>query len=184
MATLYFNAAVNTNWDTNGNWWTDEAATEPGNKPTSADSAVILASVASNSGGNPTIINLTVATNGVTVAGVTMTVTGVAAFSGSSSNNGTITGDCTFSGSSSNNGTITGDCTFSGTSYNNNNSIITGNATFTGTSYIGTGGTITGTVRMSTLSAAKTIQTGLLADSSVSTTVPNGINGSSILGLP
>ena len=182
MATLYFNAAVNTNWDTNGNWWTDAAATEPGNKPTSADSAVILASVASNSGGNPTIINLTVATNGVTVAGVTMTVTGVAAFSGTAYNGATITGNCTFSGDAYNNsGIITGNCTFSGTSYNAGT--ITGNAIFTGTSYIAAGGTVTGTIRMSTLSAARSIQIGFLADSPVSTTVTCPNNGNKVRKL-
>ncbi len=50
MATLYFNAAVDTSLDTLGNWWTNQACTTPASAvPTTGDIAEILATYASGS---------------------------------------------------------------------------------------------------------------------------------------
>jgi hypothetical protein len=167
--TLYFNGAVDNDWDELGNWWEELDGVDGGSSdvaasalPTSSDDVVLLTSVDMNGGSDPTVANLEVREDyayiaiGITVTGLATfsrdyshnvgTITGDCVFSGYSSyNNGTITGDCVFSGFYSyNNGTITGDCVFSGFySYNNNNGTITGDCVFSG-DYSHTLGTITG----------------------------------------
>jgi hypothetical protein len=130
--TLYFNAAVDTDWDTLGNWWEDEPCTVAASAlPTSSDDVVLLAICDANSGGDPTVANLEVSADSRSIW-ITITVTGLAMFSGvGSSNYGTITGDCVFSGEGSNNqGAVTGNCTFSGDYSFNRNATVTGTVTF------------------------------------------------------
>lgn len=60
MATLYYNAAVDTNWATLGNWWTDSMFTVPASSlPTSSDDVNLYGSVESNSGSTPTVNSMT-----------------------------------------------------------------------------------------------------------------------------
>lgn len=52
MATLYYNAAVNTNWSTLGNWWTDSSySTQALSLPSSSDTVVIDGDVSTISSG-------------------------------------------------------------------------------------------------------------------------------------
>ena len=129
MATLYYNAAVDTDWATLGNWWTSDAFTTPASAlPTSSDSVVLSATCDANSGSEPTVVNMTMTGNDG--FRITITVTGQASFEGYTFTDGTITGDCTFAdNSSSDAGTINGNCTFNDSSYTLG-STITGDCTF------------------------------------------------------
>lgn len=120
MATLYYNAAVNTNWSTLGNWWTNEACSAPASSlPSSVDSVIILSNIESNSGSNPTVYHMTVSAD---VSNITIISVMGCEFYGSAKNTGTITGNCTFYDSSCNEypGTITGNVTFNNNSGNGN----------------------------------------------------------------
>ena len=159
MATLYFDGAVDGDWDELGNWWQNAGHTTAATAlPTSSDSVVLSATCSANSGSAPTVVNLTASS---AVFDITIiTVTGMATFSGGSTNFGTVTGNATFNDSSVNEGTVTGDATFndsasnSGTvtgngtfnDYSNNNpynsGTVTGNATFNDSS--GNASTVTG----------------------------------------
>ena len=155
MATLYFNAAVDSDWQTLGNWWTTGAfSTQASALPSSSDSVVLSATCDTNSGSEPTVVNLTYNSGNLSIP---ITVTGDATFNNSSYNNATLTGNATFNNSSSNrsamygNATfnnssyawsaINGDATFNGTSYNELTT-VTGNATYNGSSY--NDGTVSG----------------------------------------
>jgi hypothetical protein len=151
MATLYFNAAVDSDWNTLGNWWLDDTFTTPATSlPTSVDDVVIKANVSSNSGSDPTVANLLMQSETfIALGGMTLTVTGFCTFNGwlyyygtiygdctctfdnGARNYGTITGDCTFDTGTQNNGSIYGDCTFNDDSTNELPGIITGTCTFT-----------------------------------------------------
>jgi hypothetical protein len=74
MATLYFNNAVNQNWATLGNWWTNSSYTTPASAlPTSSDDVVVRNVVSSNTTGTtPTVASLTtIATGSANPAGFT-----------------------------------------------------------------------------------------------------------------
>lgn len=150
MATLYYNAAVNTNWSTLGNWWTNEACSAPASSlPSSVDSVIILGNIESNSGSNPTVYHMTVSAD---VSNITIISVMGCEFYDSANYGGTITGNCTFYNTSKNTGTITGNCTFYDSSYNVYPGTITGNVTFNDNSGNGnsndsiTGGDIVGDV--------------------------------------
>jgi hypothetical protein len=134
MATLYFNGAVDSDWDEIGNWWTSGAfTTQASALPTSSDSVVLSATCDTNSGSAPTVVNLTYNSGSL---GIAVTVTGNATFNGSSYNNGaTVTGNATFNDSAGNNGTVGGNATFNDYSYNDIVGNVTGNATFNDSSY-------------------------------------------------
>lgn len=144
MATLYFNGAVDDNWQTLGNWWTsydpetDTYSSPAAGLPTSADDVALRSSCGTNSGSAPTVLTL-IADNAETL-GISMTATGGFTFNNSAQSTGTLTGDCVFDNSSYNGGTIQGDCTFNNGA--NSAGSITGNCTFGGGSY--NTGTITG----------------------------------------
>ena len=139
---FYFNAAVDNDWNTLGNWWTSVAfTTQASALPTSGDSVVLSATCDTNSGSAPTVANFTTNSN----ISIALTVTGNATFKGSSTNSGTVTGNATFNNSSSNNGgTVTLDATFNDGAYNYYGGTVGGNATFNGSSYNDYGGTVTG----------------------------------------
>jgi hypothetical protein len=133
--TLYFDGAEDGDWAELGNWWLDSGHTVAApSLPTASDSVIATATIGSNSGGAPTVVNLTFndPTENFILVGITITVTGNATFNGSSENgeSGTITGNATFNGSSVNNGAITGNATFNDNS--RHQSVVTGTATFTG----------------------------------------------------
>ena len=98
MATLYFNAAIDNDWNTLGNWWLDNTLTTPAtNLPTSADSVIALATISSNSGSAPTVVNFTLEDiNNELDIGIT--VTGIATFNGNAKigMNGSVVGNCIF----------------------------------------------------------------------------------------
>ena len=130
MATLYFNAAVDADWNTLGNWWTSDAfTTQASALPTSSDSVVLSATCDANSGSTPTVVNLTFIA-GFADFSIWITVTGNATFDGMECfNHGQISGDVLFLNEAANwNGTVTGNATFD--DYSSNNNIVTGNATF------------------------------------------------------
>jgi hypothetical protein len=127
MATLYFNGAVDTDWATLGNWWTSGAfTTQASALPTSSDSVVLSATCDTNSGSEPTVVNLTYSSGNL--EGVAVTVTGNATFNDSSVNDGTVTGNATFNDNTQNAGNVTGNAVFNGNT--TNYSAVTGNATF------------------------------------------------------
>ena len=142
--TLYFNAAVDSDWATLGNWWTSGAfTTQASALPSSGDSVVLSATCDTNSGSAPTVVNFTLDDpyyDGFYIE-VAITVTGNATFNDYASNGGTISGDATFNDSAYNNGgTITGDATFNDESFNS--STVEGDATFNGSA--SNGGTVEG----------------------------------------
>lgn len=118
MATFYFNAAVDNDWNTLGNWWADAAFTIPAaSLPTSIDDVVIEAvSVSSNSGESQASVATFVMNDpdgDEPVLGVAVTTTGGATFNGSAKNEAQIYGDVTFNDTSRNNfGTTYGMATF------------------------------------------------------------------------
>ena len=146
MATLYFNGAVDSDWDEIGNWWTSGAfTTQASSLPTSSDSVVLSATCDTNSGSAPTVVNLTFNDSySEYYIGIAITVTGNATFNERSFNNGTLTGNATFNDSSSNqdSSTVTGDATFNDSSYNYGT--VTGDATFNDSSANNGGSTVTG----------------------------------------
>ena len=61
MATLYFNGAVDSDWAEIENWWTsDDFTTQASALPSSSDSVVLSSSCDTNSGSEPTVVNLTI----------------------------------------------------------------------------------------------------------------------------
>lgn len=144
MAILYFNGAddlaneVPTDWQNVANWWTDLACTtQASGIPTSSDNAVILATVATNSDTEPTVVNLTVE-DSASLA-VAVTVTGMATFNSGSANDAVVTGTATFNGTAINSATgeVVGNCTFNGTSQLLGT--VTGNVTFNGEAFCDNG---------------------------------------------
>jgi hypothetical protein len=125
--TLYFNGAVDDDWAEVGNWWLDEAHTEPaGRLPNSVDSVVATASITAS---GQTVVDFTLndpISIGFLLSG-TLTATGSATFNGGAANNGTVTGDATFNDNSGNLGTVTGDATFNDNSFNGGT--VTGTST-------------------------------------------------------
>jgi hypothetical protein len=101
-------------WTTVGNWWLDAEHTEPaGRLPAAIDSVVVSTNVDVS---GQTVVDFTITGGGLSG---TLTVTGMATFSGGSGNVfGTINGDSTFNDSSSNLGTVTGNATFTGSACN------------------------------------------------------------------
>lgn len=149
MATLYFNGAVDNDWDELGNWWTNEGHTTAATAlPTSSDSVVLSANCGSNSGSAPTVVNLMVSAVGL---GITITVTGMATFNSGSLGYydggldaevyGVVNGNATFDdGYLSLYGTVNGNVTMTDSTMEGQ---INGDATFTNTTG-GFGAQITG----------------------------------------
>jgi hypothetical protein len=111
MATLYFNGAVDGDWNELDNWWNNDTfSTQATSLPSSSDSVVLSATCSTNSGSEPTVVNLTYSSG---TLGIAITVTGTATFNDSSSNDGTITGNATFNDYATNGGgTVNGNATF------------------------------------------------------------------------
>jgi hypothetical protein len=108
MATLYFDGAVDGNWNTLGNWRLDnntETRVPATGLPTSSDNAVLLygTDVTTNSGPTPTVANL----DSEVALWITITVTGMATFASGGYNSGVIYGNVTIY-SNSNDGSVFG----------------------------------------------------------------------------
>ena len=133
MATLYFNGAVDNEWTTLGNWWTDSGfTTQATSLPTSADDVIATASISSNSGSAPTVVNFTLndPSENFYFLGIAITVTGNANFNEYSYNDGTVNGDATFNDSSVNYGAIGGNATFNDSSFAHPLGLYYGTVTF------------------------------------------------------
>lgn len=149
MATLYFNGAVDGDWNNLSNWWDDSGFTTPASAlPTSSDSVVASATISSNGGSAPTVVNFTI--NGSNqYLGITLTVTGIATFNDTTYNVGNITGEVEFNDSSANGqlGSIIGNVTFNDNSIHALGANINGNATFNNSSIKrGSRGSVTGII--------------------------------------
>lgn len=102
MATLYFNGAIDNDWYNLGNWWTNATCTQQATSwPVSEDNVIALATIATNSGPEPTVANFTL-TGGDTsenllYLNINISVSGQATFSNFSMlTNGSINGNATF----------------------------------------------------------------------------------------
>jgi hypothetical protein len=115
-ATLYFDGAVNNAWTTVGNWWLDDAHTEPaGRLPAEIDSVVVTNTPIDASG--QTVVNVTMGGEGGAFGGE-ITVTGMATFNGAVGHVGTVNGNATFNDFATNAGTVNGNATFNDSSVN------------------------------------------------------------------
>jgi hypothetical protein len=130
MANLYYNAAVDTAWDTLGNWWENAGHNTPAAAiPANGDTVYLSGAMNSGPSTSVTLANINVLIDAVNFTGAI----GNATFSTDSFNDGTVTGNATFNGTSQNSsGTIVGDATFNDTS--SNNARVEGNATFNNSS--------------------------------------------------
>lgn len=129
MAIFYFNGAVNDNWTELGNWWTDDSfTTQADNLPSNSDSVIIYSDLSSNSGGDPTIVNLTVESG---VIGINITVSNIATFNNYSANYAIITGNAIFNDYSVLIGQIYGDATFNDLAHAQQAAYVSGDAIFT-----------------------------------------------------
>lgn len=133
MATLYFNGAVDGDWNELGNWWENSSYTIPASSlPTSSDDVIIDVVVTTNSGGPLSVINLTHNANGG--CPLYITVSGSATFNAGYNNAGTIDGVGIFNDGTVNNGTVTGLAYFNGSSGNGSVGSTSGDAYFYNTS--------------------------------------------------
>ena len=174
MANLYYNAAVDTAWDTLLNWWTDAAFTDPALAlPATGDDVYLAAQVDSGPSTTVTLNHIYVAD--ASTGGGSFYV----AFSGA-------IGNATFNDNSYNSGTVAGDATFNDSSYNSYNGTVSGNATFNDSSY--NNGTVSGNATFSLTAAVSQIKGGFAGTFNgavvISGGVSNGLNLSQLLGLP
>lgn len=150
MATLYYNAAVDENWATLGNWWTDSGfTTQASSLPTSSDDVKIYSNISSNAGSTPTVNSMVV--YGGSYIGINMTCVTFCEFIDESilGNGATITASSgIFGGDAVGDGYVDG--TFTGISYLygisaiRNGGIINGTTYFNNGSDINSGGTLNG----------------------------------------
>jgi len=136
---LYFNDAVDDDWDEIGNWFFNAGNTVAATSlPTEVDSVVASGELAAS---GQTVANFTKQSGSFSG---TLTVTGNTVFNGESTNSGTVAGDAVFNEESKNFGTINGNAVFNADSSNNALGTVNGNATFNGLSE--NNGTVTGTI--------------------------------------
>ena len=128
-ATLYFNGAVNSDWNNLGNWWSDSSFTTPATAlPGSNDTVYIISSVNSNGSSDPSVSLLSV--SGQSNLGIAVNVSQFAFFTGSGtlSSSGIIKGNAIFTDQSFNYGTVIGQVIFS--QFASHFGAVFGNATF------------------------------------------------------
>lgn len=138
MATLYYNAAIDNDWATLGNWWTDSGfTTQASSLPTSSDDVKIYSDVYSNAGSTPTVNSMVVYGNySNIVVNINMTCVTFCEFIDESilGNGATITAASgIFGGISLGNGYVDG--TFTGISYLYGSSALRNGGTINGTTY-------------------------------------------------
>ncbi len=150
-ATLYYNAAIDSDWSTLGNWWQDMGFTVPAvGLPTASDDVIIEGNVVLDSSGDASVktmvvndpyyikIDIVVAEgavfNGSSYSDGINTITGNVVFNDSSYNDGgaVVLGNAVFNDSSRNSGNVSEDATFNGSSWNSGN--VSEDATFNGQS--------------------------------------------------
>ena len=148
----YFNASVDGNLATLGNWWLDPAFTTPATilpnsasivfitQPvTSGTASYAVCTISANIGSSVSITASTITVNGGINSG---SLAGTTTLNNSASNSGTITGATTLNDDSYNNGSIVGSATFNENAYNGADGSVSVNATFNGTE--GNAGTVAG----------------------------------------
>ena len=115
---LYYNAAVDNDWATLGNWWQDASHTvSAAALPTTADSVFIDGYVATNSGAAASVANLQSGAD-VGAIDISITVSGTATLGSPLNSTGTIVGSATFLDGTYNSGNVTGTATFNGSACN------------------------------------------------------------------
>jgi hypothetical protein len=136
MATLYFNGAVDGNWNNLDNWWTNSGySIQASGLPTSSDNVIAVANINSSSS-TPTVSNFTMISSNL---GISINVTGMATLDGSNNGYedqetsitfyGVINGNATFNnGFNSLYGTVNEDVIFNSGVINEG--FVDGNATF------------------------------------------------------
>jgi hypothetical protein len=141
MANLYYNAAVDMEWDTLGNWWTNASFTNPSAAiPADGDTAYLGASLSVAPSTSVTLAHIYVAdpsTGGGQFSVSFSNITGDVTLYDYSLISGSIVGNAVFNGHSSINlfSSITGNATFNDFSSSNIVTSISGNATFNDYSY-------------------------------------------------
>jgi hypothetical protein len=145
MANLYYNTAVDSAWDTLGNWWNDDAFTDPALAiPANGDTVYLAAEMTSGPSTSVTLNHIYVVDSNVDFSGAI----GNATFSGNCYNYSIAIGDATFNDNSINYlGTVIGDATFNNDSSNGTlgpNATVIGNATFNDNSKNDGSGVVTG----------------------------------------
>jgi hypothetical protein len=146
--TLYFNGAVDSEWSTLGNWWLDEALSEPATHlPTGTDNVVISEDVELTRSNEPDPTASSITLQGDAEFRINIECNMV--LNDQSSLGGVLTGNAIFNDDSYNFGTVNGNATFNDSSWND--TIVEGNATFTTTGYTSPYivGTVLGTVTFS-----------------------------------
>jgi hypothetical protein len=139
MATLYYNAAVDTAWDTLGNWWNDIGFSDPALAlPTIGDVVEIYAPMDSGPSASVTLNSIYASGSFSGSFGVNFTgAIGDAIFIGEYVYNlGTINGNATFE-QAFNDGIVLGDAIFNSNSAHGPSAVVYGNATFNGNSFNG-----------------------------------------------
>jgi hypothetical protein len=130
--TLYFYGSVDSNWGNLGNWYEDAAGLVPASSlPTPADSVIASADILSTPAGiNRLVANFTMLdpSNDGYQLDIGLDVTGIAIFTGSSTNTEELTATAVFNNDSTNGGVVFGNATFNDGSFNLG--AIEGNATF------------------------------------------------------
>ena len=116
---LYFNGAVNNNWNSLGNWWLDIDHTASASAlPTYGTRCELLADITSNSGSSAVCRSIKIGT-GRTLSGFTIAADDYLYFYTDGSNGCTVTTNAIFRDSAKNyNGTLSGENLFLDTSYN------------------------------------------------------------------
>jgi hypothetical protein len=145
-ATLYFNGAVDGNWTTVGNWWLDEAHTEPAGRLPAETDSVVATNYLTASG--QTVVNFTMNDPdfiGWLLSG-TLTVTGTATFNGESGSFGTLNGNAVFNESAGLLSLLNGNAVFNDSSYIGGPGVVNGDATFNDSSANFGSDNITGTI--------------------------------------
>jgi hypothetical protein len=160
MATLYYNAAVDTDWNTLGNWWSDSIYSVPATSlPSSADDVIMIADCLTNSGSGAIVNTLTFdggpfngsVSGGTATLGINITVIQVSEYyTIAMIIDAFLTGTLTASKvyltgsyySGINNGIINGSVLLNSLGYNNGT--INGNATFGAGGYNNGSGSVNG----------------------------------------
>ena len=131
MATFYYNAAADTDWNNLNNWWDDSGFTVQSTVlPSVSDDVILFANVTVNTGLDPTVNNITFNDPNYNYLYISINITcSLITFNGTSYlSSSTITGNAIFNDGSYNGGTIAGNATFNGSSYNPGT--VTGTATY------------------------------------------------------
>lgn len=168
--TLYFNNAVNTSWDTLGNWWTDTGCTSAAAAiPATGDTVIIVDGATLDYGPTVAVQPASVQFIATGGSGNAYNFADLSAFScavefnSNGENGGTLT-TVIFNDASGNQGAVT-NATFNGSSYTKLSYVT--NGTFNGNSQVRIGGVVTnGTFNDTSFNDLGTVVNGIFNDES------------------